>query len=379
MKDHLLVNFRLDDHLLDRLRRDDRFASVSYHPAVFVEGTAHPDAVWSHEPPEVPGEVWRRCTVQMTMFTTPPASAEAVPHLRFVQAMSAGVEHLLPGLLPLLRAKSAAIEGTGGRRDVESSAVLRVATASGVHATTIAEYCLRNILDHHHRLPVLQSVQRDARWARTRYVPPGRLDGSVELRGKRIGVFGYGSIGREVARLAAAFGMTVLAATFSGTRCAQRGFTVPGTGDPEGALPVAWYASRDEVQLREFLGRCDVLVLAAPLTEQTRGVMNAERLSHLPGICLLVNVGRGSLVETEALVDALEGDRLAGAVLDVTDPEPLPDDHRLWSTKNCVVTPHIAGAGQPYETRCVDLLGINLDRMKEGKEPFNAVDALKGY
>ncbi|CCG81438.1 putative Dehydrogenase [Taphrina deformans PYCC 5710] len=360
--EHLLVSFKVEDHLLDRLRSDSRFASVEYYPSNYVEGTKHPGAFWHHEPPEVPKKVLEKTTIQMTMFYVP-AEAESVPNLRFIQGMSAGVEHLLPALAPLMK----------------SHPDLKIASASGVHATTIAEYCIMNLLSLFHRQSVLRDIQAQQKWNRTMYIPPGQLGGCSELRGKRLGVLGYGCIGREVARLASAFGMSVAASTSGGTRTLAKGYTIQGTGDPDGALPVSWSKSTDGAQFEQFLRDCDVLVISCPSTPATKHLINRKTLGYLSSDVVLVNVARGSVIDHDALLDALEGDKLAGAVLDVTDPEPLPPNHPLWQARNCVVTPHIAGGGHLYTTRCVDLLSINVDRLSRGEAAMNAVDAQKGY
>lgn len=194
-----------------------------------------------------------------------------------------------------------------------------------------------------------------------------------------MGILGYGCIGRACGRLASAFGMDVLAASSSGVKASARGFTVSGTGDAEGVIPREWYCSTDPGSLRKFLESLDILVVACPLTQATRGLISARTLRFLKETAYVVNIARGPVIDHDALYDALEEERIAGAILDVTDPEPLPAGHRLWSAKNCVVTPHISGAGTMYEERCVDLLEINLKRLKDGKDVLNKVDVGKGY
>ncbi|KAJ8608180.1 hypothetical protein MRB53_039778 [Persea americana] len=183
---------------------------------------------------------------------------------------------------------------------------LRISNASGVHSTCIAEYVLGHILSHIHRLPKLQEIQSSRKWDRMKFVPPGRLNGSAELRDMTLGVLGYGAIGREVARLGSAFGMRIIAATRDGRKRAHNGFCV---------------------------AECDVLVIACPMTASTRGIINAKTLAVMKPTALVINVARGQIIQQDALIDALEDERIGGAVLDVTDPEPLPSNHKLWSTK----------------------------------------------
>lgn len=359
MSEHILVTFPISETLLDRLRANPQVASVSYHPATYVAGTTHPEAQWSYEPPNVPDDVWPNITIHMTMFHVA-KDPRMVPNLRLIQGMSAGLDHMMDALVVLVRA----IDG------------LKVCSAGGVHSTMIAEHVVMQTLNHYHRLPVLQSIQASRKWNRTYYVPPGKLGGARELRDQTVGIMGYGCIGREVGRLFAAFGCRITVATSRGEKCGATGYTIPGTGDPRGDVPVEWYKSADEQQFKTFLQKSRILVIAAPLTPSIKNLFGAETLALLDPSTLLINVGRGQLVNQEALIDALENDRLAGAMLDVTDPEPLPENHPLWTAKNCMVTPHIAGAGFMYETRCVDLMELNLG---DPKDLTNVVNVEKGY
>lgn len=354
---HLLITFQLASHLVDRIRSSLLFTTVSYYPSIYTPGTKHPQAFWSHEPASISAEIWSRTTVLLTMFLVPDSRAQA-PNLHFIQGMSAGVEHML----------SAPFFST------VSPTSITVATASGVHATNIAEYVLMQSLNAYHKQSVLRSIQASARWNRTAYVPPASLSGSPELRGDTMGILGYGCIGRECARLAHAFGMRILAASSSGVQTAARGFTVPATGDPEGLIPQRWHRTSDPASLRAFLEALDVLVIACPLTSATRRLISAATLSHLKKSAYIINVARGPVVDHDALYDALVEKRIAGAILDVTDPEPLPAGHRLWTLENCVVTPHISGSGTMYEERCVDVLEANVRRIGEGKGVLNWVD-----
>lgn len=359
-EDHLLIAFPLAESLVDRIRTTLPFASVTHLASTFVAGTKHPKALWSHEPPSVPDDVWAKTTVLMTMFFVPDSRALA-PNLRFIQGMSAGLEHFLHA--PFFA----------------QSPHVTVASASGVHATNIAEYVIMQALNAVHRQSVLLAVQAERRWARTMYVPPGSLSGSPELRGDVLGILGYGCIGREVGRLANAFGMTVYAASSSGIKASARGFTVQGTGDAEGTIPKKWYSSADPASLRSFLEALDILVIACPLTKITKNLISESTIKYLKKSALIINIARGPVIDHEALYTALEEERIAGAVLDVTDPEPLPAGHKLWTARNCTITPHIAGSGTMYETRCVDLLEENLKRLNREEPVLNQVDVGKGY
>jgi phosphoglycerate dehydrogenase-like enzyme len=358
---HLLITFQLAPHLVSRIRASNLFTTVSHYPSTFTPGTTHPKAFWSHAPAPIPAEIWLKTTVLLTMFLVPDSYSEC-PNLRIIQGMSAGVEHLL---------------ATPFFKTVPEDAIT-VATASGVHATNIAEYVIMQSLNAYHKQSVLRSIQASHKWDRTKYVPPASLAGSPELRGDTMGILGYGCIGRDCARLASAFGMEVLAASSSGEKSKARGFTVPGTGDPEGEIPEKWYKSADAGELKQFLQEVDILVLACPLTSATRRLIDKTTISYLKKSAYVINVARGPVIDHDALYDALIEKRIAGAILDVTEPEPLPEGHRLWSTEGCVVTPHVSGSGTMYEERCVDLLQINVKRVREGEEVLNWVDLRRG-
>ena len=358
---NLLIAFPLEDHLLKRIRDTLGFKSVKHYPSTFVAGTKHPRALWSHEPPHIPDDVWKETDVLMTMFFVPDSRAQA-PRLKYIQGMSAGLDHMVSA--PFFK---------------EAPDVV-VASASGVHATNIAEYVIMQSLNAFHKQAILREIQTvDKRWARTKYVPPGSVSGSPELRDHTMGILGYGCIGRECGRLASSFGMTVLAASSSGKQAPARGFTIEGTGDAEGVIPKAWYSSNDTTSLQDFLEQVDILVVACPLTEVTRNIISDKTITCLKKSAYIINIARGPVIDHEALYTALEEERIAGAILDVTDPEPLPANHKLWTTKNCIITPHISGAGTMYETRCADLLEVNLRRFLDGEEVLNKVDVSKGY
>lgn len=356
--EHLLLTFPVPDSLLAHIKEKLDFESVEYYPSTYVEGSEYR---WHHKPPVIPESVWDKITVQMTMFYLPEQSQ--CKNLKLIQGMSAGIEHFISSIQAL--------------KQVNSS--LKVATASGVHATSIAEYVIMYSLNHFHRLPVLQSIQADKAWNRSTYVESGQLGGFQELRTQVIGIIGYGAIGREVARLASSFGMTIIVATSTGTKKPSDGFTLANTGDPEGSIPETWYNSTNPDSFKQFMTRCSILVISAPSTESTRSLINANTLSFLSPSSIIVNVGRGPIIDHDALIEALENDKLAAAILDVTDPEPLPANHKIWSTKNLTVTPHIAGAGDLYAARCVDLLAVNVDRIRSGKKVVNEVNSERGY
>lgn len=154
-------------------------------------------------------------------------------------------------------------------------------------------------------------------------------------------------------------------------------YSPPGIGDPDGTLPSKWFSG----DIHEFLGSgLDLLVVATPLTEQTKGLLGREEFELLREKRTFVsNIARGGVIQTEELVRALEEGVIRGAAIDVTDPEPLPDGHPLWKTKNLFITPHVSGISDAYFDRVLEITKLNLDRLQDGKELVNKFNRNVGY
>jgi phosphoglycerate dehydrogenase-like enzyme len=286
----------------------------------------------------------------------PPRDLARAPRLRWAQLHMAG------------------IDGLRGHPIYTDSAVA-LTTTSGVHAATIAEYALTVILALAHRVP------RMVEWkARGGWPPDGErwaLFVPAEVRGATLGIVGYGSIGRELARIArTAFAMRVLACKRDPSRRADPGYALPGTGDPEGAVPEAWF---EPARLAELLARSDVVVMAAPLTPETRGMIGAAELRAMKPTAYFVNVGRGATVDEAALAEALRAGRIAGAAVDVFADEPPPSGHPLYSLDGVIVSPHVSGFLPSYDDRCCDLFADNLRRYLARAPLLNLVDRVAGY
>jgi phosphoglycerate dehydrogenase-like enzyme len=199
----------------------------------------------------------------------------------------------------------------------------------------------------------------------------------TEIRGATLGVIGYGSIGRELARMVtAAFGMRVLACKRDPTARADLGYGPPGTGDPEGALPAEWFGP---AQLHRMLPRCDAVVLCAPLTRETRHLIDAAAISAMKSTAYFINVGRGATVDEVALARALADRRLAGAAIDVFAQEPPPAGHPFYDLDNVILSPHVSGFLPSYDDRCAELFAENLRRFLHGAPLLNLVDRARGY
>ena len=220
-------------------------------------------------------------------------------------------------------------------------------TSAGVHATPLAEFALFGLLAFAKGLPRLLRDKADRRWES--YV----MD---ELRDRTLLVLGVGSIGREVARLASAFGMRTI-----------------GIKRTPGDVPHLDELHPPE-RLRDLLPRADAVVVTLPITAATRGLLDRDALALLRPDAVLVNVGRGAVVDEEALVEALREGRLAGAVLDVFAEEPLPPESPLWELPNVLLAPHTAAHSVHELERIVDLFCDNLGRYLRGEELRNRVD-----
>ncbi|BFZ63890.1 hypothetical protein YB2330_005027 [Saitoella coloradoensis] len=344
-KEVLLITRPFSDDLISRLR--DAYPELTVH--------SYPDAAPGHQhSKEIPAEVWRETTILLTLFTFPEPSQ--APNLRWIQLYSAGANQIV-------------------HHPICTDTSIKITTASGVHGPQIGEWVLMTTLAHYHLFPHSIALKNESRWPE----PPERmrmLRTTREVYKRTMGLAGYGSIGRNTARLAAAFGVRVLALTGSGKKSPDTGYVPPGTGDPEGDIPEKWYSAD---QLNEFLSESDIVVLAVPLTEKTKHMISTKELKAMKPDALLVNVARGDVVDQDALITALKEKTIGGAALDVTQPEPLPSDSELYKLDNVILTPHVSGASNAYDERVVDITVANLRRLKDGKELVNLFSREKGY
>ena len=262
----------------------------------------------------------------------------AAVNLRFVQSWSAGVD----GYLKL-----------DGLRESET---IVLANMQGVHGPAIAEHVFATLLALTRDLPEYLDAQKEANWDR------GAGSNMIALSGRTMFVVGMGGIGKEIARRADAFDMRVLATV----RTARE---APAYVDELGTA----------ADLDRFLARADVVAIALPLTDETRGLFDAGRFALMKDGAYLVNIGRGPIVDTDALLAALQDGKLAGAALDVTDPEPLPAEHPLWQQDNVIITPHVASRAELTIERRWAIFRENMRRFAAGETPLNVVDKQLGY
>lgn len=206
-----------------------------------------------------------------------------------------------------------------------------VENASGVHGPNIAEQVLGNILTFVRRLDQGWRQEKRAEWQHYQ---------AGELKGSTVTVIGQGPIGRTIVDRLNAFGVTTIGVRYT-----------PSKGGPADEV-----IGFDDEAIHQALVRTDHLVLACPLTELTSKLIDEEALLLLPTDATLINVARGEIVDTPALIDALQSNKIRGAAVDVTDPEPLPAESPLWKLQNCHITPHNAGHTPKYWDRCSDIL-----------------------
>ena len=228
-----------------------------------------------------------------------------------------------------------------------------VANVPGVNANAVAEHVLRSLLQLA-RLSAQMALhlrERSAGWAQARAF----ADAGFELNGRTLGLVGFGHVGRAIARLCASgLSMKVLAHTRSPL------------------VPADAHAVR--VPLAELLAQSDFVVLACPLTDETRGLIGTAQLALMKRGACLVNVARGPVVQEAALVEALKSGRLAGAALDVFDTIPLPDDHPYWRLDNVLITPHVAGITEDSMLAMGHAAVVAVEHLLRGELPPNCIN-----
>jgi phosphoglycerate dehydrogenase-like enzyme len=268
------------------------------------------------------------------------AELAAAPKLKWVHTSAVAVETLC---LPELFARGVAVSNT-----------------RGVQALPIAEHVMAVVLSLAKQIPFVLDNQRQSRWAQNEFMGE-RLPWL--LHGRTLGLIGVGTIGSEIAKRAAAFGMRVIALR------------------RRPAYGVIGHVERvyGKEQLDEFLGQCHVIIVAAPLTPETHGLLGAAEFAQLPKGAIVVNVGRAKIIDTEALIGALKSGHLGGASLDVFPQEPLPAEHPLWTTPNVILTPHTSGFRRGHWDEVVDLYAENIQRWLKGEPLKYRIEPELGY
>jgi phosphoglycerate dehydrogenase-like enzyme len=300
---------------------------------------------------EVPDELWKRCEVLYTDRIIP--DAELAPNLKWVQFHYTGFDSTL-GI------------------DFPERSGLTLTTLSGAAASQMGEYILSMLLAFGRKLPALSAQQKKAEWPKDRW----ERFKPRELRDSTVGIVGYGSIGRQVARLLHEFGTTVLATKNNAMSPIDSGYTPEGLGDPEGDLVHRLYPGQ---AVKSMVKDCDFVVVCVPLSDKTQGLIDADVLAACKPTAYLIDVSRGGIIDHEALIKALNEHRLAGAALDVFPNEPLDSKSPLWGMPDVIITPHIAGVSAHYDERAVALFAENLSRYIAELPLYNIFNPKRGY
>ena len=341
----ILIASYLEPHHVDRIRAVSQRLEVLYEPELLPRPRYPADHVGhAFERPEEDERRWVSLLAEAeVLFDFDRTHLEDLPErassLRWIQATSAGIGQLMARY-----------------RYAERMPETVFTTASGVHAIPLAEYSLMSILMFRKRVPEMLADQRVRRWARF---------ASTDLTERSLAVVGMGSIGKEVARAARGFGMRTIGVkrTVSAVEAA--------------ALHLdALYTFED---LHTALRGVEHVVLSAPHTPETEGLIGAAEFALLAPGAVFVNVSRGALVDEPALIEALESGHLGGAALDVFREEPLPADSPFWTVPNVLVCSHSAGTSDRENERITDIFCENLHRYLSREPLLNVLDAARMY
>ncbi|KAH8808510.1 D-isomer-specific 2-hydroxyacid dehydrogenase-like protein [Xylogone sp. PMI_703] len=340
--------------LIDDIQKKHPYLKIIYHQ---TEGFKINNYV-------IPEEHYEDITILATSSALP-TNIEECKNLKFIHFFSAG---------------------TDGARNtpIYKDTDIPLTTSSGIHGPQIAEWVIMQILASSHKEKLLLKWQNERKWGS--HTAIGTLR---DLVSQRFGVLGYGSIGRQAARICKAMGMDIIAYTASPKDTPEKrkdhGYIVPGTGDPDGTIPSEWYSGTDKASLHNFLSQdIDILLVAVPLTASTEYLLGAEEFAILgKKNAHVINIARGKVLVQDELTKALKKSEAEGglraASLDVTDPEPLPSDNELWGLDNVAITPHVSGLSTEYVARSLQILERNITHLEKGEPLINVVDRKRGY
>lgn len=291
---------------------------------------------------ELPGGVLREVEVMYTSSVFP--SPEQAPHLRWLQLDTSGADHM---------------RGT----PLWENDVVTITSIAGVSPRPMAEYVMAMVLGFARRLPTAVRMRERRHWPTHR--ERWQLYRPLRIPGSRMAIVGYGRIGRKIARTARAFDIEVVGVRRGGGR---------DYGEEVEGVEVVTLE-----RLHEALANADWIVVCAPRTPHTMGLIGTAQVAVMKEGAHLVDVSRGRVVEEQALLEAFDSGKLAGAALDVFEPEPLSPDSPLWKHPRVVLTPHISGLASDYEERVRSLFKENLARYLRGAPLVNVIDRRLGY
>lgn len=291
----------------------------------------------------LPVELIQDCEILFCTF--PPENYLEMRSLKLIQISSAGYKQLI-----------------GQGFDTRG---IQACNALGVFDIPIAEWNIAMMVNLARDFRKMSHNQASQTWDRSPRF-------QHEIRGSVVGIWGYGGIGRETARLSKALGLRVHVLSRSAIKPRENIYSVPGTGDPEGVLPDRVFSP---VKKREFLEGLDFLIMAIPQTPDTEGLLGEAELRMLPRHAFLLNPARGPLIQEQPLIQALQEGWISGAALDTHYYYPLPSDHPLWKLPNVILTPHISGssASPRFLERVWDIFMQNVHRIKRGEPLLNVL------
>ncbi|MEF3307719.1 NAD(P)-dependent oxidoreductase [Paenibacillus sp. GYB004] len=324
---NILVDMPVDDELLQQLQS---------LPGVSVQ-TIDP----REKPEPLPQQLANETNVLFCTF--PPTNTEDCAALRLVQISSVGYNQIV----------NVGLAERG----------VRACNAQGVFDVPIAEWNIAMMFQLARDMKGMFHNQERKIWDRSAKF-------QTEIRGLNIGIWGYGGIGRETARLAKAMGMRVHVLVRDRIKDRDLTYCVPGTGDPRGELPDRVFIRGQEA---EFLQDLDMLIVAVPLTKQTEGMIGEKELRALPPYAFVLNPSRGPIIQENALLRALRKRWIAGAALDTHYHYPMPPEHPLWEFPNVIMTPHISGSSQSthFKSRIWSIFVENVRRHMRGEPLWN--------
>lgn len=333
----VLITIPFSDELIAQLRTISPTLKIKHQVARKVE--------------EINADTWNKAEILYTDRVLP--TSIQVPNLKWIQFHYAGIDF-------------------AAANDLMKIPGLSITTLSGTSASQAAEYVVMMMLTLGHKMPEMISMQSKHDWPKDRW----ERFSPLELRDCTVGLIGYGSIGRQVARLLQPFGARILAAKRDVMHPEDGGYIPDGMGDKGGDYFTRLYPIQ---AIQSMLKECDFIAICTPLTSQTRNLIGQKELAACKPGAYLINPSRGEVIDQDALIKALQEKHLAGAALDVFQQEPLPPEHILWTLPNVIITPHIAGNSRYYNDRAITLFIENLKRYVGGEPLLNVYQSDHEY
>jgi len=317
---HVLITMPFTDQQIEKIK--------SISPSLKVT------AIRAHLPGEIPDDVWSKTDILYTDSVLP--EPDLAPNLKWVQFHYTGIDYAI-------------------NKPIMSKAGLTATTMSGANAPQMAEYAMTMMLMLGSNIKLMVENQSKSLWPDKRW----EFYKLHELRGSTVGLVGYGSINRELARLLLPYQVTVLAAKRDLKLLKDDGYIPAGQGDPDGDFFTRLYPIE---ALKSMIKECDFVVLALPLTPGTRNLFSTDEFSAMKSSAYFIDLSRGGITDLAALKEALEKKIIAGAAVDVFPEEPLPANSPLWKVPNLIISPHVGGVSPHYNNRAVDLFCANIQR-----------------